>query len=160
MNWRRGWHCVTKINNPIGTRNYQDFGFNAEKGRVLDGPRSRLLGFQQRFIVGRNPIWGSGSSSVQSKQSSLILSRQFGHNAGNDSQLDRDFLVQLWVEDRKMRNPIRKRRRKVVYGYCGGSPIRFSYNNSLGRFFPGASIAEENSFKQRKCFMQQPPPSQ
>ena len=104
-------------------------------------------------------IRGFGSSSVQSgiwvkfysvETDLLLLSRQFGHNAISDSQLGRDFLVQLWVEDRKMRNPIRKRRRKVVYGYRGGSPIQFLYNNSLGRLFPSAFVAEENSFKQHK----------
>ncbi|PON41460.1 Scramblase [Parasponia andersonii] len=180
MSWRRCWQCcLTKISKPSSsifsaTRNYQGFGSNAEKGRVLDGFLSRTklngsragtLGFQERgFILARNPILGFGSNSIRSKQSSLILSRQFGHNAGDDSQLDRGFLVQLWVAERRMGNSTRKKRRKVVYGHRGnGSPtyeVQTTYNHSLERLFSGTSVAEENSLNQGKRVVQQPPLSQ
>ncbi|KAM6586408.1 hypothetical protein CsatA_009013 [Cannabis sativa] len=94
---KRSWSCLTKKLNNF--RYYQN------------------VGFQQRLIIPpKNPILGIGSIS---KQTSLIPFRQFGNNAGNDidTHIDRDFLVQLWVKDRKFD----KKTRKVVYGHCGSS---------------------------------------
>ena len=47
----------------------------------------------------------------------MTVFRRFGSSIGNkieaDDHIDRDFLVKLWVADRKMRNPRERKRRKV-----------------------------------------------
>lgn len=156
---------------PCGGRNQQADGvfFNDEKVRVLGGSLSRTKsggssagdsdsGFQERLIGARKPVWGFrswsffGANSLHSNPSaSLIMSRQFGQNAGNDSRLDRDFLARLWVVDGKPEDSKRKGRRKLVYGRRGAP----TYDNRFGRLFSGSSIAEES-----ERVMQQPPPSQ
>ncbi|KAL5568174.1 hypothetical protein UlMin_024749 [Ulmus minor] len=93
---------------------------------------------------------------LQSPRANLPLLRQFGKKVGNDSPVDRDFLVQLWVEDRKMKDSIKKRKKKVV---SSGFHDQL-YGNSLGRLFSGASAAEQSSFEQGKPVLHQPPLSQ
>ncbi|KAI5347326.1 hypothetical protein PRUPE_2G323900 [Prunus persica] len=83
--------------------------------------------FEQRFIVARNVIWRFKGNSMWSKQSPVSLSRQFGHKAGTgrDPDLTRDFLVQLWVADRKTEHSKRKRRGKAVK-YRKETPYHYS----------------------------------
>ncbi|KAH0978643.1 hypothetical protein GBA52_005820 [Prunus armeniaca] len=83
--------------------------------------------FEQRFIVARNVIWRFKGNSMWSKQSPVSLSRQFGHKAGTgrDPDLTRDFLVQLWVADRKTVHSKRKRRGKAVK-YKKETPYHYS----------------------------------
>lgn len=83
--------------------------------------------FEQRFFVARNVIWRFKGNSMWSKQNPVSLSRQFGHKAGTgrDPDLNRDFLVQLWVADRKMENSKRKRRGKAVK-YSKQTPYHYS----------------------------------
>ena len=133
-----------------GTRNDQDSVFRAEKIGILGGLMSRrALDSQESSVAARN----SNSWGFRSNQSSLIQSRQFGKIVRSDTQLDRDFLVQLWVSDRKTKESAKKRRRKLVYGHGGSS-------TNDNRLFSGASAAEEASVEEGKGLVRQPPLSQ
>ncbi|XP_024021240.1 altered inheritance rate of mitochondria protein 25 [Morus notabilis] len=178
MNWRN-WRCIARINRSAREisridsslycvkRNHQNGVFNGEKVQVLGGLPSPAKssgsmagdsGFQESLIGSRKPFWGFrllsffGANYLQSKPNSLIVSRQFGKNVGDDSRLERGFLVQLWVADSKMEDSKRKRGRKRVYGHRG--PPTYD-NHRLGRWFSGSSVAEES-----EGVMQQPPLSQ
>lgn len=120
MNWaKEGWCCFSKITKPHV---------------------SGLLGLQQRNVVARdnNPI---------------IVSRLFGsgisHGDEVDHQLTREFLVKLWVADRKMGDrPIEKQRRKLV-------------DNGDPRWFSGSSVAEDGGVMSKgERVLKQPPTSQ
>ena len=105
----------------------------------------------------------AGAKAFKLKQNTLIQSRQFGRDVDSDPSIDRNFLVKLWVADKKMRNSTRKRRRKVAkYGHRGALTLdnQSPYLNSLGRLFSGASVNEEDLSAQSKQVMKQPPLSQ
>nr|GMD98780.1 altered inheritance rate of mitochondria protein 25 [Ipomoea batatas] len=107
---------------------------------------------------------GSVVRNIQGLQHPLmIVSRQFGQGAQNDPDLSRDFFVQLWVADRKMKQSGVKRRprshRSLNDGESGSDSQFFSKFPS-GRHFSGASAAEEKSFQEAKPNLRQPPPSQ
>ncbi|KAJ1410209.1 Tubby-like, C-terminal [Sesbania bispinosa] len=106
------------------------------------GPRvSWFVDSQTNVVANRNP---------------LIVSRRFGSgiNNGNevDHQLTRDFLVKLWVADRKMRSPRGKQGRKLVKYRGDGDP----------RWFSGSSVAGHGGVlrKGKKRVLKQPPISQ
>ncbi|KAF3444111.1 hypothetical protein FNV43_RR13801 [Rhamnella rubrinervis] len=105
----------------------------------------------------------AGAKAFKLKQNMLLQSRQFGRAVENDLSLDRNFLVKLWVADKKMRNSTSKRRRKVAkYRHRGSLTLdnQSPYLNSLGRLFSGASVTEEDFSAQGKQVMKQPPLSQ
>jgi hypothetical protein len=86
-------------------------------------------------------------------------SRKFGHIVENDTDLNRDFLVQLWVADRKMKNSRGKRRRKIVkHGKFGG--IAYDNQHQYGRWYSGTFLSEENVLDQGKPVLTQAPLSQ
>ncbi|TKY67836.1 Altered inheritance rate of mitochondria protein 25 [Spatholobus suberectus] len=73
--------------------------------------------------------------NVAARHNPAIVTRRFGSgvNGGNDvelHQLTRDFLVKLWVDDRKMRNPRGKAGRKLVKH---GDPRWFSASSGVVR---------------------------
>ncbi|XP_019189164.1 PREDICTED: altered inheritance rate of mitochondria protein 25 [Ipomoea nil] len=93
----------------------------------------------------------------------MIVSRQFGQSAQNDPDLSRDFFVQLWVADRKMKQSGVKRRprsHRSLNDGESGSDSQFLSKFPSGRHFSGASAAEEKSFQEAKPNLRQPPPSQ
>ncbi|KAF2288030.1 hypothetical protein GH714_004000 [Hevea brasiliensis] len=75
---------------------------------------------QQRLILARNVLSKYGlspsfeRSSVGLKKGRMSASRGFAHDVENDPHLSRDFLVQLWIADRKMEKSRKKRRRKMA----------------------------------------------
>ncbi|XP_062119822.1 altered inheritance rate of mitochondria protein 25-like isoform X2 [Humulus lupulus] len=128
MNWARSWRCLTKKLHKS----------TPEVSKISSSRYYHRVGFQERLILPRNPFSGFGSNS---KHGSLIPSRHFGKNAGNDIHIGRDFLAQLWVADGKMN----KKTRKVVYGHCGSPSPPPVYEDRL--FSSEAYVPE---FKQGK----------
>lgn len=133
------------------------------KDDLCGGP----IGFQDRLISSAHntdstyKLHGSlEGNSPWSKQSTLSLSRKFGHKAENDSLLTRDFLVQLWVADRKMKKQREKGRRKIAkYGNVGGKA--YDNQHQYGRWYSGSSLTEPNFMDQDKPpVLTQPPLSQ
>ncbi|KAL0006381.1 hypothetical protein SO802_013942 [Lithocarpus litseifolius] len=85
-----------------------------------DGFWGTAIGFQENLVLARNLVWGfklpgglEGNAPLL-KQRKIDVSHKYGHSIENDNYLDTDFLVQLWVADRKMKNYKGKRRRKLV----------------------------------------------
>uniref|UniRef100_A0A2N9GCM0 Phospholipid scramblase n=1 Tax=Fagus sylvatica TaxID=28930 RepID=A0A2N9GCM0_FAGSY len=123
-----------------------------------DGLWGTDIGFQERLILARNVVWRFKlpgcleGNAPWSKQRKTIVSRKYGHSVENDTHLDRDFLVQLWVADRKMKNSREKRRRKMVkYGQFSGTA--YDNHRQFGRLYSGAPLTEQE-------FLDQPPLSQ
>ncbi|XP_061357347.1 altered inheritance rate of mitochondria protein 25 [Gastrolobium bilobum] len=94
--------------------------------------------------------------NVVANHNPIIVSRRFRSsiNDGNevDHQLTRDFLVKLWVADRKMRNPRGKQQGRKLVKYRGdGDP----------RWFSGSSAAEHGGVMRKgERVLKQPPISQ
>ncbi|KAJ0078620.1 hypothetical protein Patl1_24261 [Pistacia atlantica] len=109
----------------------------------------RATGFVDS-IVGRNVLGRFKENSVQ-------LKRFFG-SSGNGAQLDRDFLAQLWIADKKLEKSREKRRRKVVKSKNYGEPVYDA--RPQGRWFSGSAVPEENPYEQGKPVLHQPPVSQ
>ncbi|XP_058206376.1 altered inheritance rate of mitochondria protein 25 [Rhododendron vialii] len=100
--------------------------------------------------------------------------RRYGQSIQHDPKLDRDFLVRLWVDDRKMissmekmekrRSKSREKRRDRVVNYANheetGYAKQSSFRNPFGRLFSAPSAAEERSYNQTKKVLKQPPLSQ
>ncbi|XP_062145582.1 altered inheritance rate of mitochondria protein 25 isoform X2 [Alnus glutinosa] len=123
------------------------------------------IGFQERLILARPHDWrfklpGCLERNFPwSTQSMITGSRKFGHIVENDTDLNRDFLVQLWVADRKMKNSRGKRRRKIVkHGKFGGTA--YDNQHQYGRWYSGTSLSEENVLDQGKPVLTQAPLSQ
>lgn len=137
-------------------------GFQSQRGTLpatpwpqegLDGANAApsFQDFEQRLIVARNVIRRRfKGNSMSSNNIPVSLYRQFGHQAGNgdDPELNRDFLVQLWVADRKMEHLKRKRR---GVKYSKQTPYHYTAYGSFN---------DAGSFAQDKPTPAQPPPSQ
>ena len=123
----------------------------------------------EHAVFARNVAWRSNlpccseGNFLRSNLSAISISRQFGQSASGDPQMDRDFLVQLWIADRKATGSRGKRKRKAVKNGVNSETV---YGNKLstqlpfGRWFSGASLTEENPYEQEKPVLKQPPPSQ
>lgn len=97
--------------------------------------------------------------------------RRYGQSIQHDPKLDRDFLVRLWVDERKMISSMEKRwsksrekRRDKVVNYAThgetGYAKQSSFQNPFERWFSASSAAEERSYDQPKKVLKQPPVSQ
>ncbi|KAG2709310.1 hypothetical protein I3760_05G233200 [Carya illinoinensis] len=131
------------------------------KDDLCGGP----IGFRDRLISARNIVSRYKlpgcleGNSPWSKQSTITLSRKFGHKVDNDTHLTRDFLVQLWVADRKMKKYRGKERRKSAK--CGNSGRKaYDSQHQYGRWYSGASLTEQSFMDQDKPVLTQPPLSQ
>nr|GMC95470.1 altered inheritance rate of mitochondria protein 25 [Ipomoea batatas] len=117
-----------------------------------------------RNLLSMVKLSGSVVRNIQGLQHPpMIVSRQFGQGAKNDPYLSRDFFVQLWVADRKMKQSGVKRRprsHKSLNDGESGSYSQFFSKFPPGRHLSGASAAEEKSFQEAKPNLRQPPPSQ
>lgn len=97
--------------------------------------------------------------------------RRYGHSVQHDPKLDRDFLVRLWIDDRKLISSREKRlsksgekRRQKVVNYANhgetGYANQFSFQNPFERWFSASSVTEEKSYDETKRVLKQPPLSQ
>ncbi|KAF3952686.1 hypothetical protein CMV_021782 [Castanea mollissima] len=123
------------------------------------------VGFQERLVLARNLVWrfklpgGLEGNASWLTQRKIAVSRKYGHSVENDNHLDRDFLVQLWVADRKMKNSRGKRRQKLVkYGKFPGTA--YERQHQYGRWYSGAPLAEQEFLGKGKPVLNQPPLSQ
>ena len=118
-----------------------------------DGLWGTAIGFQEKLVLARNLGWrfklpgGLEGNAPWLKQRKIVVSRKYGHSIENDNHLDRDFLVQLWVADRKMKNSKGKRRRKLVkYGNFSGTA--YENQHEYGRWYSGAPLCRTGFFGQ------------
>lgn len=86
-------------------------------------------------------------SNVVANRNPLLLSQRFGTATDGGNEVDRDFLVKLWVADRKIRN---SRGRKLVKRRLDFDPRRFSNSSVDGATATGKV----------KRILKQPPISQ
>ncbi|XP_047339590.1 phospholipid scramblase family protein C343.06c [Impatiens glandulifera] len=103
-----------------------------------------LHGNERNITNGFHRYLGSGSkelgnqekwSLVRNMQPAINLSRQYGKTSGNELNLDRDFIVQLWMQDMKMKKEKEMKRRKFIR--C--------VKNEPERLFSGRYLTEEKS---------------
>ena len=132
---------------------------------LQDGLWGTAIGFQERLVLARNLVWrfklpgGLEGNAPWLTQRKIAVSRKYGHSIENDNHLDRDFLVQLWVADRKMKNSRGKRRRKLVkYEKFPGTG--YENQHQYGRWYSRARLAEQDSLDKGKPVLNQPPLSQ
>lgn len=90
------------------------------------------------------------------------LTQQVGNRSKEESQLNRDYFVQIWVSDKKMNELDGKRRRKLGkrnnlggISYVDQMPLQ----HLAERWFSGDTSIREKSDPSRRV-LQQPPPSQ
>ncbi|XP_044466562.1 altered inheritance rate of mitochondria protein 25-like isoform X1 [Mangifera indica] len=153
---------VEKISAFSSNVNRQQKGiWNSAKIRVLDRGcwEARFLEQKEGFrATGFTDSTVQGNVLGRFKGNSVQLKRFFGSSAGNGGQLDRDFLAQLWIADRKLEKSRDKRRRKVVQSKNYGEQVYDA--GPQGRWFSGSAVPEENSYEQGKPVLRQPPVSQ
>ncbi|ESR47921.1 hypothetical protein CICLE_v10001355mg [Citrus x clementina] len=101
-------------------------------------------------VLERSLVYRYKGSFFQSK-------RCFGHDVRGAAQLNRDFLVQLWISDRRRQSSREKRRKVVRYKNIDES----IYDpRPFGRWFSGATVTEEKPLDKGKPILGQPPVSQ
>lgn len=131
------------------------------------GPKD--IDLQDTLIVSRNMLGKFELTSciqgntLRLKRPAVTVSRRYGQSAQDDPKLDRDFLVQLWVADKKQKRSRAKRRGKVVNYANNGETVytnQSSFQPPLGRWFSGTSITEEKSDDHVRPVLKQPPLSQ
>lgn len=168
MNSIKNWHRLAKNSKFTQETSKLHASCYLAVNRHLNGlqPQATLL---EQAVLARNVAWRSKLPScsegnfLRSNLSAISISRQFGQSAGGDPQMDRDFLVQLWVVDRKAKGSRGKRKRKTVKY---GADSEIVYGNQLssqfpfGRWFSGASVTKEKPSEQEKPVLKQPPLSQ
>ena len=168
MNPIKNWHRLAKNSKFTQETSKLHASCYLAANRNLNGlqPQATLL---EQAVLARNVVWRSKLPScsegnfLSSNLSAISISRQFGQSARGDPQMDRDFLVQLWVVDRKAKGSRGKRKRKAVKY---GAHSEIVYGNQLssqfpfGRWFSGASVTKEKPSEQEKPVLKQPPLSQ
>lgn len=176
MNWLIRSLSSSKFNNStrqlpksvsswyLHTIKHQTGILHGESPEFLQPQVGRSL--QQRLILTRDlfskiklPCWFEVNFSGSKW---TAMSRQFGKSVQNDNHLNRDFLVQLWVEDKKLESSRRKRKRIVKHEKHGESIFnnQTSFQLPFGRWFSGASVAVEKRNNRLKPGLKQPPLSQ
>lgn len=134
-----------------------------QKRGLADG----CLNLRDNVIVARNFLGrfevshGFQGRWNLAKQSRTEVTRHFGH--GGDPQLDRNFLVQLWLADRKMRSFREKRKRKTAKYMDHDERMYDNQSSSKSLFqklFSNPSVAEEKRYDNSKPILKQPPLSQ
>lgn len=189
MNWKESCRCLIRINKTIGRsaslyhtlNKNQNGAFTPEKVPILhnlqspgrhlhgstrkDGSWSGAMDFSERMILARNHVRRFQlpcclqAHFSWSTQSMITGFRRFGHSVENDTPLNRDFLVQLWVADRKMENSKGKRRQKIVKRRKFGG-TEYDNQHQYRRWYSGTPLTEENVLDQGQPVLRQPPLSQ
>lgn len=113
-----------------------------------------IRNLQQTFVV---------SSSNEGKGGNFF--RQYSSSSGNDPNIRRDFLVQLWVDDRKKRK-LKQKRKQIRASSVNVNDDETVFDNPaslqqvFGKFFSKAFAADEKANEPEKPIVKQPPPSQ
>lgn len=136
---KQGWCCLSKIINSHGS-GVIDFSGN-------------LVGKWKPNVISKMGLLGF-------KQDALIVYRRFGNSIRNENDVDhqftRDFLVKLWVADRKSRNSGGNKRRKMVKRQSDEEKSFLQYP----RLFSGSAVEDDKSVGKGKRVLKQPPLSQ
>ncbi|KAM7504967.1 hypothetical protein LguiB_003871 [Lonicera macranthoides] len=93
------------------------------------------------------------------KQYALTSYHRFGHVTPNDSHLSRDFLVQLWVADKKLKTSRERQRRKMAKYTNRRKTVlsdQPSFQLPFGRWLSATSVTGDQAMP----ILKQPPPSQ
>ncbi|KAA8540133.1 hypothetical protein F0562_026825 [Nyssa sinensis] len=197
MNWTKGLRFFTNFpktsrdiskcgapQNSIANKN-QNGILDAEKISFLRRQQERgqvvatsflqeNLGYKDIEIFGRNLLWKFKllycfeRNVIVPKQHVMTITRRYGQSRQSDPNLDRDFLVQLWVADKRMKRSRRKRKLKIVKHANHDEMVlgvRPSFQLPFRSFFSDASVTEEKSVAERKSdpvkpVLKQPPLSQ
>lgn len=111
-----------------------------------------IRNLQQRF-VGSLSYKGNGGS----------FSREYSSSSENDPNVSRDFLVQLWVDDRKKRK-LKQKRKQIRASSVNVNDDETVFPASLqqvfGKLFSKAFATDEKANEPEKLIVKQPPPSQ
>ncbi|KAM7523455.1 hypothetical protein LguiA_013357 [Lonicera macranthoides] len=148
---RRG--CVA------GAASFQQPG-PSSNGNVYLLP-GRLPLARKELLAFRLPSFFKGNL-LGPKQYAKTLHRQFGHITPNDPHFSRDFLVQLWVADKKLKTSRERQRRKMAkYANRGKTVLgeQPSFQLPFGRLLSGTSVTGAKPSDQAKPVLKQPPPS-
>ncbi|CAA3003060.1 altered inheritance rate of mitochondria 25 [Olea europaea subsp. europaea] len=166
MNWIKGLRYLTKQSKCI-TSHYSMVKKN-QNGFVYDQSKLSSLRSPIGYNLERNMSWKGKfpcflENVLGPRRYAMSICRPYVQSVQNNPDLSRDFLVQLWVEDRKKRKFTGKKRRKVLKsadhdeGLSGGQT---AFRLPFDRLFSDASISDEKSYDQAKPDLKQPPPSQ
>lgn len=180
MNRIRGflWPKATEELLKCGTSRYsievRSFHFQPQRG----GPAASSLqqveltcgdhDLGEILIGSRNMLWKSvlppcyEGNGLRQKHA-MNSCRRYASSSENDPILNRDFLVQLWAADKKMRKSKAKRKQITAKSANHGKNIvdnLSSLQKSLGKWFSSASVADEKSYDPEKPVLKQPPSSQ
>lgn len=113
-----------------------------------------IRNLQKRFV---------GSSSNEGKGGRFF--RQYSSSSENDPNISRDFLVQLWVDDRKKRK-LKQKRKQIRASSVNVNDDETVFDNPaslqqvFGKFFSKAFVTDEKANEPEKPIVKQPPPSQ
>ncbi|KAL1822353.1 hypothetical protein ACET3Z_009131 [Daucus carota] len=113
-----------------------------------------IKNLKQRFVV---------SSSHEGKGGNFF--RGYSSRSGKDPNISRDFLVQLWVDDRKKRK-IKQKRKQIRESSVNVNDEETVYDNPaslqqvFGKLFSKAFVTDEKTSEPEKPILKQPPPSQ
>lgn len=172
MSWIKGLarHSYTFLEEMNGL-----FALRPRKGFVVPasfnqpGPSNGNIYLPQISIIARQessalklPVYVKGNL-LGPKQYAMTLYRRFGTRIQDDPHLSRDFLVQLWVADKKLkRSRDRQMRKRAKYAkhhktVLSGQP---SFQLPFGRWLSSASLTRAKPYDQAKPGLKQPPPSQ
>lgn len=149
---------------PVDVAKFRCFHCPAQRGVAVAGVSNgdldagqlsvSIRNLQQRFF---------GASSNEGKYGSFH--RGYSSSSENDPNISRDFLVQLWVDDRKMRK-LKQKRKKIRASSVNVNDDETVFDNPaslqqvFGKFFSKAFVTEEKANESEKPIVKQPPPSQ
>lgn len=162
MNWTRGWSCVIK-----------QFRCSApEYYTMMEKDQDVILHVAKMFSsstqpggypLEKNTSWRAKLPRhlVEAFLGCKSMSRRYLHSAQNDTDLDRDFFIRLWIADRKKSRHSLKGRHKVLKSSNGETFVDGrSLFGLLERSFSGTSGINQKSYDQMKSDLKQPPTSQ
>lgn len=120
---------------------------------------------QECLISGRNLFWRcnlpcSFRGHYHWLRQSGAMCCNYGNGANNEPDLSRNFLVQLWVDDRKMLKDMEKRRRRRKGKQLNYGEALESFQHPFEKFFSGSKATEEVSNDGDAPVFRQPPVSQ
>lgn len=152
------WKCLGKQSQTqsfSSTTIHHDFG-----GRNLRFCKMPILDNNVRHGLELHSSTGSHESLRQTYWS---IVRQFVQTTRKEFHISRDWLVQLWIEDRKLENSRLKRRARAGHHFPSKKTMlqnHASFQPLFKKWFGGRSVAEERSIDVEKPFIEQQPYSE
>ncbi|KVI04772.1 altered inheritance rate of mitochondria protein 25 isoform X1 [Cynara cardunculus var. scolymus] len=163
MNWNKNLQRVTRLPKVIraitkgSSPNNQQNAVLADK--FLSFKKAGLakgdIALGENLVSERKLYWRSyglyvsGASSCWPKKDPVNLPWNFEHAIHNDSNLNRDFLVQLWVADGKMKKTLERRKQNFVEHTSKDKAI-FGSKRLVGSYFSGGSITTNGPYDSRQ----------